>query len=68
MEKFFEIGVITGTHGIRGTMRVFPTRFYGDKPVLLRPPHNTVGKCLFQHFRKQCQYEILFHALNPSSR
>ncbi len=25
MEKFFEIGVITGTHGIRGTMRVFPT-------------------------------------------
>ncbi len=25
MEKFFEIGVITGTHGIQGTMRVFPT-------------------------------------------
>lgn len=25
MEKYFEIGKITGTHGIRGTMRVFPT-------------------------------------------
>lgn len=25
MEQFFEIGIITGTHGIRGTMRVFPT-------------------------------------------
>lgn len=25
MEQFFEIGVITGTHGIKGTMRVFPT-------------------------------------------
>lgn len=25
MEHFFEIGKITGTHGIRGTMRVFPT-------------------------------------------
>lgn len=25
MEQFFEIGKITGTHGIRGTMRVFPT-------------------------------------------
>lgn len=25
MEHFFEIGIITGTHGIRGTMRVFPT-------------------------------------------
>ena len=25
MENYFEIGKITGTHGIRGTMRVFPT-------------------------------------------
>lgn len=25
MEQYFEIGKITGTHGIRGTMRVFPT-------------------------------------------
>lgn len=25
MEQFFEIGIITGTHGIQGTMRVFPT-------------------------------------------
>lgn len=25
MGQFFEIGVITGTHGIRGTMKVFPT-------------------------------------------
>ncbi len=25
MEHFFEIGKITGTHGIRGTFRVFPT-------------------------------------------
>lgn len=25
MKDFFEIGKITGTHGIRGTMRVFPT-------------------------------------------
>lgn len=25
MEQFFEIGKITGTHGLRGTMRVFPT-------------------------------------------
>ena len=25
MEQFFEIGKITGTHGIRGTLRVFPT-------------------------------------------
>ena len=25
MKEFFEIGKITGTHGIRGTMRVFPT-------------------------------------------
>ena len=25
MEQYFEIGRITGTHGIRGTMRVFPT-------------------------------------------
>ncbi len=23
MENYFEIGKITGTHGIRGTMRVF---------------------------------------------
>ena len=25
MEGYFEIGKVTGTHGIRGTMRVFPT-------------------------------------------
>ncbi|MFR7988182.1 MAG: ribosome maturation factor RimM [Anaerotignum lactatifermentans] len=25
MEQYFEIGKITGTHGIRGAMRVFPT-------------------------------------------
>ena len=25
MEQYFEIGKITGTHGIRGTRRVFPT-------------------------------------------
>lgn len=25
MEQYFEIGKITGTHGIKGTMRVFPT-------------------------------------------
>lgn len=25
MKEYFEIGKITGTHGIRGTMRVFPT-------------------------------------------
>ena len=25
MEQYFEIGKITGTHGIRGTMSVFPT-------------------------------------------
>lgn len=25
MEQFFEIGVITGTHGIQGAMKVFPT-------------------------------------------
>ena len=25
MDQYFEIGKITGTHGIRGTMRVFPT-------------------------------------------
>ncbi|MFQ7475848.1 ribosome maturation factor RimM [Anaerotignum sp.] len=25
MEQYFEIGKITGSHGIRGTMRVFPT-------------------------------------------
>lgn len=25
MEQYFEIGKITGTHGIRGTMRIFPT-------------------------------------------
>lgn len=25
MENYFEIGKITGTHGIKGTMRVFPT-------------------------------------------
>lgn len=25
MEKYFKIGVITGTHGIRGTFKVFPT-------------------------------------------
>lgn len=25
MEQYFEIGKITGIHGIRGTMRVFPT-------------------------------------------
>ena len=25
MEQYFEIGKITGTHGIRGPMRVFPT-------------------------------------------
>ncbi len=25
MEQYFEIGKITGTHGLRGTVRVFPT-------------------------------------------
>ena len=25
MEQYFEIGKITGTHGIKGTMLVFPT-------------------------------------------
>ncbi len=25
MENYFEIGKIAGTHGIKGTLRVFPT-------------------------------------------
>ena len=25
MERYFEIGKIAGTHGLKGTLRVFPT-------------------------------------------
>jgi len=25
MDSYFEVGVITGTHGIKGTLRIFPT-------------------------------------------
>lgn len=40
MEQFFEIGKVTSTHGIRGTMRVFPTtedpsRFSQLKTVII---------------------------------
>ena len=40
MEQYFEIGKITGTHGIRGTMRVFqttedPTRFEKLKEIII---------------------------------
>lgn len=43
MEKYFKIGVVTGTHGIKGTFKVFPTtedpkKFEKLKTVILE--HN----------------------------
>ena len=43
MKEFFEIGKITGTHGIRGTFRVFPTtedpsRFERLKEIVVETP------------------------------
>ena len=40
MEQFFQVGVITSTHGIRGEVKVFPTtsdpqRFRKLKEVIL---------------------------------
>ena len=40
MEQFFQVGVITSTHGIRGEVKVFPTtsdpeRFRKLKHVIL---------------------------------
>ena len=43
MEDFFQIGIFTNTHGIRGEIKVFPTtddpkRFKRLKKVILRTP------------------------------
>ena len=40
MEQFFQVGVISSTHGIRGEVKVFPTtddagRFKGLRQVIL---------------------------------
>ena len=35
MEQFLQVGAITSTHGIRGEVKVFPTRFKKLKKVIL---------------------------------
>lgn len=45
MERFFEIGKIAGTHGIKGTLRIFPTTFDPTRFDLLKEliiEHNNV--------------------------
>ena len=48
MTEYFQVGVITQTHGLRGEVKVFPTtddpaRFGQLKEVLLYPPEDKFG-------------------------
>ena len=36
MERFFEIGIISNTHGIKGVLRVFPTTDYPERFKLMK--------------------------------
>ena len=53
MDKYFEIGKITGTHGIKGTFRVFPTTEQPERFELLKEiTVENRGKIEVSHIQK----------------
>lgn len=51
MEGYFEIGKIAGTHGIKGTLRVFPTTQFPERFELLK-------ELMIEHKGEKSNYHI----------
>ena len=59
MEDLFQVGIITGTHGLKGEVKVFPTtddkeRFLDLDTVLIDTGKDLIEKKVLQVFQTVC--------------